>query len=166
MTGDLLDPLVRLLRLLSRPEDIPVIAPLLQREVLYRLMQSEQGAQLRRVAEIDSHANRIARAIAWLKANFTQPFSIHALAEISNMSPSGLHHHFKMVTRMSPLTFQKHLRLQEARRLMIADSLSAAAAAYQVGYASPSQFSREYNRLFGAPPTLDVERTRQQWQLA
>ena len=166
MNVDLLDPLTRLLRLLSRPEDISVIAPLLQREILYRLMQSEQGAQLRRVAETDSQANRIARAVTWLNANFTQPFSMAALAKIAHMSPSGLHHHFKAVTKMSPLTFQKHIRLQEARRLMIATSLSATAAAYQVGYVSPSQFSREYHRLFGAPPTLDVERTRQQWHLA
>jgi AraC-like DNA-binding protein len=165
MTADLLDPLIRLLRLLARPQDIPVIAPLLQREVLYRLTQSEQGEHLRRIAQIDSEGNRIARAIAWLKANFMRPFSMVALADAANMSPSGLHHHFKAITKMSPLTFQKHLRLQEARRLMLAHSLDAATAAYKVGYVSPSQFSREYKRLFGAPPSYDVQRTRQTWDV-
>ncbi len=165
MTTDLLDPLIRLLRLIAHPQDIPIIAPLLQREVLYRLTQSEQGEYLRRVADIDSERNRIARAISWLQANFTRPFSIGALADAAHMSSSGLHHHFKAITKMSPLTFQKHLRLQEARRLMLAHSLDAATAAYQVGYGSPSQFSREYKRLFGTPPSYDIQRTRETWDV-
>jgi AraC-like DNA-binding protein len=165
MTEDVRDPLIRLLHLLSRPHDAAVIAPLLQREVLYRLLQSEYGPNLLQIAQADSQTNRIARAMAWLKANFALRISVDLLADMANMSPSGFHHHFKQITRMTPVAFQKHLRLHESRRLMLTHSLDAATAAYQVGYASPSQFSREYKRLFGATPAYDVQQVRETWRL-
>jgi AraC-like DNA-binding protein len=133
----------------------------LHREILYRLWRSEQGEQLERMAQSDGHASGVAKAVLWLKDNFDKPFSIKVIAQETNMSPSGLHHHFKTLTNMTPLQYQKHLRLQEARRLMLSDAMDASAAAYHVGYASRSQFSREYNRLFGAPPLRDVEQARQ-----
>lgn len=163
MGPDLLDPLLRLLRLLARPLDIPVMAPLLHREILYRLTQSEQGAHLRRLAVTNSEANRIERAVAWLKANAARPFSMKQLAEVANMSPSSLHHHFRAITASTPLMFQKHLRLHEARRLMLTRSLDVSVAASEVGYASPSQFSREYKRLFGNAPARDVRETYKTW---
>jgi AraC-like DNA-binding protein len=160
MTPELLDPVLRLLRLLGKPEDSAVLAPLLQREILYRLWRGEQGEQLERMAQSDGNASGIVKAVIWLKENFDKPFSIKLIAEQTNMSPSGLHHHFKTLTNMTPLQYQKHLRLQEARRLMLAHGMDASAAAYHVGYASRSQFSREYSRLFGAPPRRDVEQIR------
>jgi AraC-like DNA-binding protein len=163
MTPELLDPALRLLRLLGKPEDSAVLAPLLQREILYRLWRSEQGEQLERIAQSDGHASGVAKAIVWLKDNFDKPFSIKLIAQEANMSPSGLHHHFKTLTNMTPLQYQKHLRLQEARQLMLAETMDASAAAYHVGYASRSQFTREYTRLFGAP-LRDVEQIRQQPQ--
>src|SRR5262249_30525529 len=144
----LLDAVVRLVRLLETPADIGALGPLAEREVLYRLLRGEQGARVGEVAIAHSHAQRIGRAIQWLRANFTQPLRIEAFARVAHMSPSSLHHHFKSVTSMSPLQFQKHLRLQEARRLMLAEGIDAASAAHRVGYGSPSQFSREYSRLF------------------
>jgi len=166
MTPELLDPLLRLLRLLGKPEDSAVLAPLLHREILYRLWRSEQGEQLERMAQSDGHASGVAKAVIWLKENFDKPFSIKLIAQETNMSPSGLHHHFKTLTNMTPLQYQKHLRLQEARRLMLAEAMDASAAAYHVGYVSRSQFTREYSRLFGAPPFRDVEQIRQQSQPA
>jgi AraC-like DNA-binding protein len=166
MTPELLDAVLRLLRLLGRPEDSTVLAPLLHREILYRLWRSEQGEQLERMAQSDGHASGVAKAVIWLRENFDQPFSIKLIAKHTNMSPSGLHHHFKTLTNMTPLQYQKHLRLQEARRLMLADAMDASAAAYHVGYVSRSQFTREYSRLFGAPPLRDVEQARQQSQPA
>jgi AraC-like DNA-binding protein len=166
MTPELLDPVLRLLRLLGKPEDSAVLVPLLQREILYRLWRGEQGEQLERMAQADGHASGVAKAVLWLKENFDKPFSIKLIAEETNMSPSGLHHHFKTLTNMTPLQFQKHLRLQEARRLMLVEAMDASAAAYHVGYASRSQFTREYSRLFGAPPFRDVEQIRQQPQPA
>ena len=164
MTSDLLDPLLRLLRLLARPLDIPVMVPLLHREILYRLTQSEQGRHLLRLAVINSEANRIGKAVAWLKANANRPFSVKKLAEVANMSPSGLHHHFRTITGSTPLTFHKTLRLHEARKLMLTRSLDAAVAASEVGYVSPSQFSREYKRLFGTAPALDIREIRETWK--
>ena len=160
MTPELLDPVLRLLRLLGKPEDSAVLAPLLQREILCRLWRGEQGEQLERMAQSDGNAGGIVKAVMWLKENFDKPFSIKLIAEETNMSPSGLHHHFKTLTNMTPLQYQKHLRLQEARRLMLANAMDASAAAYHVGYASRSQFSREYSRLFGSPPRRDVEQIR------
>jgi AraC-like DNA-binding protein len=113
------------------------------------------------MAQSDGHACGVAKAVLWLKENFDKPFSIKRIAQETNMSPSGLHHHFKTLTNMTPLQYQKHPRLQEARRLMLADAMDASAAAYQVGYVSRSQFSREYSRLFGAAPLRDVEQARQ-----
>jgi AraC-like DNA-binding protein len=166
MTPELLDPLLRLLRLLGKPEDSAVLAPLLHREILYRLWRSEQGEQLERMAQSNGHASGVAKAVIWLKENFDKPFSIKLIAQETNMSPSGLHHHFKTLTNMTPLQYQKHLRLQEARRLMLVEAMDASAAAYHVGYFSRSQFTREYSRPFGAPPLRDVEQIRQQSQPA
>jgi AraC-like DNA-binding protein len=166
MRPELLDAVVRLLRLLGKPEDSAVLAPLLHREILYRLLRGEQGEQLERMAQSDGNASCVAKAVIWLKENFDKPFSIKLIAKEASMSPSGLHHHFKTLTNVTPLQYQKHLRLQEARRLMMVDMLDASAAAYHVGYVSRSQFSREYSRLFGAPPLRDVEQARQQPQAA
>ena len=158
----LLDPVLRLARLVeAAPEEISILAPLLEREILYRLLTGERGMHLRNLALADSHSQRIARAIDWLKGNFDQPLSIDALANAANMSKSSLHQHFKALTAMSPLQYQKHLRLHEARRLMLMESHDAASAGHRVGYESPSHFSREYRRLFGAPPLQDMARLRQ-----
>ena len=156
----LADAMLRLARLVESPRDIPALAPLAEREILYRLLAGEQGARLRHTLLADSQGHRVARAIGWLKDNFHQPLSIDALAERVNMSPSSLHHHFKAMTAMSPLQYQKHIRLQEARRLLLAEPIDAATVARRVGYESPSQFSREYRRLFGAPPGQDAARLR------
>ncbi|AOE84958.1 AraC family transcriptional regulator [Pseudomonas sp. TCU-HL1] len=155
------DAVLRLLRLLDTPDDIPVLAPLVRREILYRLLRGEQCAQLRQIASSGTQGHRIGRAVNWLRQNFHQPLQIERLANEVNMSTSALHHHFKAMTAMSPLQFQKHLRLQEARRLMLVEALDAASAGGRVGYESPSQFSREYSRLFGAPPLRDIARLRQ-----
>ncbi len=156
----MLDAVVRLLRLLDTPQDVPMLAPLALREILYRLLTGEQGARLRQIALHDSLTQRVARAIDWLKRHYAEPLRIETIAREVCMSASGLHHHFKAVTAMSPLQYQKQLRLQEARRLMLSEALDAATTAYQVGYQSPSQFSREYSRLFGAPPQRDIARLR------
>jgi AraC-like DNA-binding protein len=157
----MVDAVLRLLRLLETPEDIPALAPLLEREVLYRLLKSEQGWRVAQMATVNSQAQRIGKAIKWLKAHFTEPLRIDAFARDVNMSTSSLHHHFKAVTSMSPLQYQKQLRLQEARRLLLGEGVDAATAGHRVGYESPSQFSREYSRLFGAPPAQDQRRLRQ-----
>lgn len=148
----------RLVQLLDEPQAIAVVAPLIQKELYYRLLVGEQGALLWQLASVGSQGHRVARAIAWLKANFAQQLHVESLAELVQMSPSRFHHHFRQLTAMSPLQFQKYLRLNEARRLMLTDQLDASTAAFQVGYESPSQFSREYSRQFGAPPRRDVER--------
>lgn len=150
----------RLLDLLDSPEDIPILAPLIQREILYRLLVSEQGPRLRQMATVGSQSHQIARAIDWLKTNYRQPLRVDDLAEFAQMSTSALHHHFRALTNMSPLQFQKWLRLHEARQLMLTERLDAASAAFLVGYESPSQFSREYSRLFGAPPLRDITSLR------
>lgn len=156
----LLDAAVRLLRLLETPQDIPVLAPLVVREMLYRLLSGEQAASLRHIALSDHRQQSVNRAISWLKEHFAEPFRIETVARFANVSPSALHHNFKAVTSMSPLQYQKRLRLQEARRLMLGESLDAAMASHSVGYESPSQFSREYSRLFGAPPSRDIAQLR------
>lgn len=160
VTSELLDAAIRLVRLLETPRDIPVLAPLAEREILYRLLQGEQAARLQQIAIADSRLQQVNRAIAWIKTNFDKPFSVEQIAAEARMSASSLHEHFKAVTAMSPLQYQKQLRLQEARRLMFAQTLDAASASHRVGYESPSQFSREYARLFGAPPVRDIERLR------
>jgi AraC-like DNA-binding protein len=156
VTPPLLAAFQRLLDLLAEPADIPILSPIIQREIIYRLLVGELGAHLRQVALAGSQSHQIARAIDWLKGNYSEPLRIEELAEQARMSSSTFHHHFRAMTALSPLQFQKQLRLQEARRLMLAERLDATTAAFQVGYESPSQFSREYSRLFGAPPLRDI----------
>ncbi|MCH4542316.1 AraC family transcriptional regulator [Ochrobactrum sp. POC9] len=153
----LLDAALRLLRLLHNPEDIPVMAPLIEQEILYRLLTGPGGERLINIATADSQANRIARAIGWLRQNFAAPLRIEQLAEHVNMSASSFHHHFKAITAMTPVQYQKQLRLNEARRLMLVERLDAGTAGHRVGYQSPSQFSREYSRFYGNPPMRDIE---------
>ncbi len=164
-TGEVTLPLLtafqRLIDLLAEPKDIPILAPIIQREIFYRLLVSDQGARLRQMASAGSQSHEIARAINWLKGNFTRPLRIDDLAAQVHMSASTFHHHFRAVTAKSPLQYQKWLRLYEARRLMLAENQDATTAAFQVGYESPSQFSREYSRLFGTPPLRDITSLRQ-----
>ena len=157
VTPELLDAWLRLLRLLDTPRDIATLAPLCEQEILYRLLQGPQGGMLRQITRADSRLSRIRRAIALIRARYDQPVRVEALAEQAGMSAASLHRHFKAATAMSPLRYQKALRLQEARRL-IASGREVAAAAYAVGYESASQFSREYARMFDAPPSRDVGR--------
>lgn len=161
ITPVLLDAFKRLLDLLDDPGSIPVLAPLIEREIHYRLLKSDQAARLWQIASVGSQGHRVARAIDWLKANYTESLRIEDLAARVQMSPSSLHQYFRQLTTMSPLQYQKWLRLNEARRLMLNESLDAASAAFEVGYESPSQFSREYTRLFGAPPRRDIDGLRQ-----
>ncbi|MEK8051175.1 AraC family transcriptional regulator [Ideonella sp. DXS22W] len=156
----LLDAVLRLLHLLDTPEHLRVLAPLAMREILYRVLVGELGGPLRQLALADGHGQRIARAIGLLERRFDQPVRIDELAAAAHMSPSSLHLRFKQVTAMSPLQYQKQLRLHQARRLMLAEGLDAAAAAHRVGYESASQFSREYRRLFGAPPRAEIAQLR------
>lgn len=160
MTPALLDTVIRLTGLLAMPADIPVLAPLAEREILYRLLTGEQAPRLRQIAVAESKLQQVNRAIGWIKRNYRKRFSVEIVAAEARMSPSALHQHFKAVTAMSPLQYQKQLRLQEARRLILARAHDAASAGFEVGYESPSQFSREYSRLFGAPPLRDVARFR------
>jgi AraC-like DNA-binding protein len=160
VTVPLLSACHRLLDLLAAPQDIPILAPLIQREILYRLLVGEQGTRLRQIASAGSQSHRIVQAIAWLKRYYTRPLRIEDLAAYVHMSPSTFHQHFRALTAMSPLQYQKWLRLHEARRLMLTERLDAATAAFQVGYESPSQFSREYRRVFGAPPLRDITSMR------
>jgi AraC-like DNA-binding protein len=160
ITPVLLEPFNRLLALLDEPENVAVLAPLIEREIHYRLLTSDLGARLWQIASAGSQNQRIARAIDWLKVNYAQPLRIDDLATQVQMSASSLHHHFRQLTAMSPLQYQKWLRLNEARRLMLNERFDAASAAFRVGYESPSQFSREYSRLFGAPPKRDIDGLR------
>lgn len=160
-SGELLDAAERLLNLLGTPADIPMLAPLIEREIVYRLIKGEQAARLYDIAHGESRMAQVHRAIDWIKRNFREPFDMGELAAHARMSSSALHAHFKSVTRMSPLQYQKQLRLQQARGLMLGQAMDAASAGHAVGYDSPSQFSREYSRLFGAPPLRDVARLRE-----
>jgi AraC-like DNA-binding protein len=164
-TGDVTLPLLnafqRLLDLLDDVRDIPILAPTIQREIIYRLLVGEQGARLRHIATAGSQSQQIARSIDWLKDNYAETLRIEELAQRAHMSTSTFHHHFRSVTALSPLQYQKSLRLQEARRLMLAEHLDASNAAFKVGYESPSQFSREYSRFFGNPPLRDIAQLRQ-----
>lgn len=160
VTPVLLESFKRLLDLLDDPGAIPVLAPLIEREIHYRLLKSDQAARLWQIASVGSQGHRVAKAIDWLKTNYTAALRIEDLAAHVQMSPSSLHHHFRQLTAMSPLQYQKWLRLNEARRLMLNEDSDAASAAFEVGYESPSQFSREYTRLFGAPPKRDIEGLR------
>lgn len=160
LDSDLRNALERLVNLIEDPGHLPVLGPLIEREILYRLLVGPQGGRLRAMAMDWGSARQVARAVALLRSDYARSLSIEALAREVGMSVSGLHHHFKAVTAMSPLQFQKRVRLQEARRLMAGEGLDAASAAFRVGYESPSQFSREYRRMFGAPPARDVAKIR------
>lgn len=160
VTAPLLDAALRLLQLLDSPQDLKTLAPLVQREILYRVLTGPLGPRLRTLAQGDGVARRLNRVIEQLTRRFAEPLSIDELAALAHMSPSTLHLRFKQLTALSPLQFQKTLRLQQARRLMLGDGLDAASAAHRVGYESPSQFSREYRRLFGAPPREDISLLR------
>ena len=161
ITLSLLTSFQRLIDLLDEQQDIPILAPIIQKEIVYLLLVGEQGARLRQIAAAGSQSQQVARAIEWLKNNFTRQLRVDDLASQSRMGTASFYNHFRSMTALSPLQYQKHLRLHEARRLMLAESLDAATAAFQVGYESPSQFSREYNRLFGAPPLRDIVKLRQ-----
>lgn len=164
LDGNLLDAFVRLARLLDAPAEACVLLPLITREIIYRLLIGEQGSRLRHLALQGGYAPDIARAVGRLRQDFDQPLRIEEMAQESGMSVSGFHHHFKAVTALSPLQFQKRLRLQEARRLMLGEDLDAASAAYRVGYHDASHFNREYKSLFGIPPMRDVQRLREEAQ--
>jgi AraC-like DNA-binding protein len=160
LEAPLLDGLLRLVRLLDAPPDIPVLAPLIRRELHYRLLQGEQQGRLAEMAIGDGRLRRVAGAIAWIRAHYAEPLQVEDLAKRVNMSPSALHAHFSGVAGVSPIQYQKQLRLQEARSRLLSGGTSAEAVAYEVGYASASQFSREYARLFGQPPRRDAEQMR------
>jgi AraC-like DNA-binding protein len=161
LDASLLDAVVRLVRLLDTPAEARFLAPLITREIVYRLLMGNQGDRLRYIMVQDGHTHRIARAIQRFHKEFDQPLRIGEIAQELGMSVSSFHQHFKAVTALSPLQFQKQLRLQEARRLMLSKQLDAASAGYQVGYDDASHFNREYKRLFGLPPLRDVERLRE-----
>lgn len=160
MPTELLDAFVRLLALADKPRDIPIMAPLVLREITYRLLMGASGGHLRRIAIPDPRCDKIFAAIAWLREHYAEAVRIEALADIAAMGVSTLHHHFSAITHMSPLQYQKHIRLHEARRLLLTERLDATSAAYRVGYESVTQFSREYRRLFGNPPIRDISLLR------
>ncbi len=155
-TPELFDAFLRLILLANSPKDIAFLGNHIHTEILYRLLSGEQGARLRRFALAGTNSNRVAKAIAWLKENYTLPLRVEELADMANMGVSTLHHHFRAMTAMSPLQFQKNLRLHHARELMLSGALDATTAALRVGYESPTQFSREYRRKFGHPPLRDI----------
>jgi AraC-like DNA-binding protein len=161
LDAGLLDAVVRLVKLLDCPSDAGFLAPLVMREIVYRLLKGAQRGRLAHIAALGSNTQRITEAITRLRNKFNQPLRIEEVAHELGMSVSGFHHHFKTLTAMSPLQFQKQLRLQEARRLMLGEGLDAASAGYRVGYDDASYFNREYKKLFGAPPLRDVERLRE-----
>lgn len=160
VTAGMLASFARLVALLDEPEAIPVLAPLIQREIHYRLLQTDQAGRLRQICSVDGQGYRIARAIDWLKLNYDAPLRVDELAARVQMSAATFHHHFRQLTAMSPLQYQKWLRLNEARRLMLNEHQDVSSAAFKVGYESPSQFSREYSRLFGVPPKRDMAALR------
>jgi AraC-like DNA-binding protein len=156
VTAEFLSACCRLVDLLGAPRDIPFLSGLIQREIIYRILRGPEGARLRSIATLGDQSHRTAKAIGWIKANYAKPLRLEDLAQIAGMGLSTLHHHFRALTAMSPLQYQKHLRLQAARGRMLIDGLDAASAAFEVGYESASQFNREYSRLFGQPPRRDV----------
>ena len=159
-TAEILSACCRLVDVLDTPRDIPVLGGLIQREIIYRLLRSAEGARLRAIATQGEQSHRTAKAIAWLRVNYAKPLRVEDLAGVAGMGVSTLHHHFRMLTAVSPLQYQKQLRLQAARGRMLVDGLDAASAAFEVGYESASQFNREYSRFFGQPPMRDVRTLR------
>lgn len=161
VSAPLLDAFNRLIDLLEHPDDIPALAPLIRQEIFYRLLRGDQGPLLRQITTVGNHGYQISRAIDWLKDNFSKPVKVEELASKAGLSVSAFHNHFRAMTAMSPLQYQKRMRLNEARRLMLTEHIDASRAAFQVGYESPSQFSREYSRQFGAPPMRDIKNLTQ-----
>jgi AraC-like DNA-binding protein len=159
-TQEFLGACCRLIELLDTPRDIPFLSGLIQREIIYRILRQPEGARLRTIATLGDQSHRTAKAIAWIRANYAKPLRVEDLAQIAGMGLSTLHHHFRALTAMSPLQYQKQLRLQFARGRMLIDGLDAASAAFEVGYESASQFNREYGRLFGQPPMRDIRTLR------
>jgi AraC-like DNA-binding protein len=156
-TAELLDACCRLVDLLNTPQDIPCLSGLIQREIIYRILRGPEGARLRAIATLGDQSHRTAKAIAWIRSNYAKPLRVDDLARIAGMGVSTLHHHFRALTAMSPLQYQKQLRLQAARERLLMDGTDAASAAFEVGYESASQFNREYSRLFGQPPIRDIK---------
>jgi AraC-like DNA-binding protein len=163
--ANIINAALRLLECLAQPGDTELLAPLAVDEILIRLLRSPIGVRVAQMGLAESSVHRIAKAVSWLRDNYSQPIKIEELAEMVHMSVSSFHEHFKSVTSMSPLQYQKVLRLQAARRLMLSAMMDASAASQRVGYLSASQFSREYSRLFGSAPTRDIARLRQDAQL-
>ena len=160
ITAEFLSACCRLLDLLDTPRDIPFLSGLIQREIVYRILRGPEGVRLRAIATLGDQSHRTAKAIAWIRSNYAKPLRVEELAQMAGMGVSTLHHHFRAITAMSPMQYQKQLRLQAARGRMLVDGLDAASAAFEVGYESASQFSREYGRLFGQPPIRDVRALR------
>jgi AraC-like DNA-binding protein len=160
VTAEFVSAWCRLLDLLSNPEDIPFLSGFVEREIMYRILRGPEGARLRAIATLGDQSHRTAKAIAWIKANYARPLRVEDLAQIAGMAVSTLHHHFRALTAMSPLQYQKQIRLQAARARMLADDVDAATVAFEVGYESASQFNREYSRLFGQPPIRDIRTLR------
>jgi AraC-like DNA-binding protein len=154
------DALLRLVRLVEAPDDVPLLAPMIERELLYRVLQSDEGGVLRQFASADSRLSQVHRAVKWIRAHLAEPLPVEKLADIASMSVSSFHRHFKAVTGLSPLAFHKQMRLREARRRLLAEPGAVASVAFAVGYESASQFSREYARHFGLPPARDAARLR------
>jgi len=160
VTVEFLSAWCRLLDLLSTPEDIPFLSGFIEREIMYRILRGPEGARLRAIATLGDQSHRTAKAIAWIKANYGRPLRVKELADVAGMAVTTLHHHFRALTAMSPLQYQKQIRLQAARARMLADDVDAATVAFEVGYESASQFNREYSRLFGQPPIRDIRSLR------
>lgn len=160
MDDELIDAVARLARLLERPGDAAVLGPMIRREIVWRLMNGERGAMVRQIGAASGRLAQITRAIRWIRDHYAEPMRVGALAGLAGMSETSLHRHFRAVTAMSPLQYQKLVRLQEARTLLLTRGRDVAGVGFEVGYDSPSQFSREYSRLFGRPPGRDLERLR------